>query len=56
MKIAGLIRRIDDLGRIVLPKEFRERLKIKIGQPLEIVVIDDLIIIGKVEESEVEGE
>ena len=55
MKKMGLIRRVDDLGRIHLPKEFRERLKIKDGQQLEIVVIDDLIILSKVEESEVEG-
>lgn len=56
MKVTGLIRRVDDLGRIVLPKDIRQRLKIKEGQPLEIVVIDNLIIIGKVDESEVQGE
>lgn len=56
MKVTGLIRQVDDLGRIVIPKEFRQRLKIKEGQPLEMVVIDGLIIIGKVDESEVQGE
>lgn len=56
MKTMGLIRRIDDLGRIVIPKEYRQRLKIEIGQPFEIVVIDGLIVLGKVEESECETE
>lgn len=32
----GIIRRIDDLGRIVIPKTFCEKLKIKEGQPFEI--------------------
>ena len=32
----GIIRRIDDLGRIVIPKMFREKLKIEEGQPFEI--------------------
>lgn len=52
MQVSGYIRRIDDLGRLVIPREFRERLNIKSGQPMEMVVIDGLIIIGKVEESE----
>ena len=56
MKATGIVRRIDDLGRIVVPREFRQSLKIKDGQPLEMVVIGGLIIIGKVDESEVEGE
>ena len=55
MRARGIIRRVDDLGRIVLPKEFRERLEIREGQPLEMVVIDGLIIIGKVELTEMDG-
>ena len=35
-KPTGIIRRIDDLGRIVIPKMFREKLKIEEGQPFEI--------------------
>jgi len=41
MKATGIIRRIDDLGRIVLPKEIRKSLKIKEGDMLEIYVQDN---------------
>ena len=36
MKATGVVRRIDDLGRIVIPKEIRRTLRIKEGEPLEI--------------------
>ena len=36
MKATGIVRRIDDLGRVVIPKEIRKTLKIKEGMPLEI--------------------
>ena len=36
MKATGVVRRIDDLGRIVIPKEIRKTLSIKEGDPLEI--------------------
>lgn len=36
MKATGIVRRIDDLGRIVIPKEIRKTLKIQEGSPLEI--------------------
>lgn len=36
MKATGIVRRIDDLGRVVIPKEIRRTLKIKEGEPLEI--------------------
>jgi len=36
LKATGVVRRIDDLGRIVIPKEIRKTLRIKEGDPLEI--------------------
>ena len=38
MKATGIVRRIDDLGRIVIPKEIRRTLRIREGDPLEIYV------------------
>lgn len=38
MKATGIIRRIDDLGRVVIPKEVRRNLGIREGDPLEIFV------------------
>ena len=36
MKATGIVRRIDDLGRVVIPKEIRRTLRIREGEPLEI--------------------
>ena len=36
MKATGIVRRIDDLGRVVIPKEVRRAMKIREGDPLEI--------------------
>ena len=36
MKTTGIVRRVDDLGRIVIPKEIRRNFHIKEGEPLEI--------------------
>lgn len=47
MKITGIIRRIDDLGRIVIPKELRKTLRIKNGDSLEIFVDSEDIILKK---------
>ena len=38
MKATGIVRRIDDLGRVVIPKEIRRNLRIREGDPLEIYV------------------
>lgn len=34
MKATGIVRRVDDLGRIVIPKEIRRTLRIREGEPL----------------------
>lgn len=47
MKTTGVSRRIDDLGRIVIPKEIRKNLKIRDGELLEISVDEDSIILSK---------
>ena len=47
MKATGIIRRIDDLGRIVIPKEIRRQLKITDGDPLEIFLTTDNEIVLK---------
>ena len=43
MKETGIVRRIDDLGRIVIPKEIRRSLKFREGDPLEIFLEKDCV-------------
>ena len=38
MKATGIVRRIDDLGRVVIPKEIRRTLRMREGEPLEIFI------------------
>lgn len=45
--VSGIVRRVDSLGRIVIPKEVRKTLKIKENEQLEIKVDDDKIILSK---------
>lgn len=47
MKSTGIIRKVDPLGRIVLPKELRQTLKINTKDPLEIFVNGEQIILRK---------
>ena len=47
MKSTGIIRRIDDLGRIVIPKEIRTRLHLREGDALEIFVENENVIYSK---------
>ncbi|MGI5825131.1 MAG: stage V sporulation protein T [Bacillota bacterium] len=47
MKATGIVRRIDDLGRVVIPKEIRRTMRIREGEPLEIYVDNDGEVILK---------
>ena len=47
MKSTGVVRRVDDLGRIVIPKEIRRTLRIRDGESLEIFVDREMIALKK---------
>ncbi len=47
MKATGIVRRIDDLGRVVIPKEIRRTMRIREGDPLEIFTEKDGEVIFK---------
>ncbi|MBQ9964494.1 MAG: AbrB/MazE/SpoVT family DNA-binding domain-containing protein [Clostridia bacterium] len=51
MKSTGIVRKLDDLGRIVLPVELRRTLQIEEKDPVEIFVEDDMIILKKYQPS-----
>lgn len=47
MKATGIVRRVDDLGRIVIPKEVRRQLRITEGVPMELFIEDNKVIFQK---------
>ncbi len=47
MKSTGIVRRIDELGRIVIPKEIRNNLRLRSGENIEIYTDNDTIILKK---------
>lgn len=47
MKSTGIVRKVDELGRIVLPKELRRTMNIDVRDPMEIYVDGDCIILKK---------
>ncbi|MEA4989102.1 AbrB/MazE/SpoVT family DNA-binding domain-containing protein [Anaerovorax sp. IOR16] len=49
MKATGIVRKVDELGRIVLPIELRRTLNIEIKDPIEIYVDGDYILLKKYE-------
>ncbi len=51
MRSIGIVRKIDELGRIVLPKELRRSLDIEEGDPMEIFVDANTIMLKKYEPS-----
>lgn len=44
MKATGIVRRIDDLGRVVIPKEIRRAMRIREGDPLELYTDGDVVM------------
>ena len=44
MRATGIVRRVDDLGRVVIPKDIRRSMGIKEGEPLEIYLENDAVI------------
>jgi transcriptional pleiotropic regulator of transition state genes len=47
MKPAGIVRKVDQLGRIVLPKSLRKRYQMNEGDPIEILVQGDQILLER---------
>lgn len=47
MKSTGIVRRVDELGRVVIPKELRRTLGIDNGDPIEIFMDGDKIVLRK---------
>lgn len=45
--LLGIVRHLDELGRIVIPKEVRKELELEVGMPLEIISFKDGIFIRK---------
>ncbi len=53
MKSTGIVRKVDELGRIVLPVELRKSLNINIKDPLEIFTSNDRIVLQKYEPADI---
>lgn len=51
MKSTGIVRNIDELGRLVIPKEMRKKMGISESSPVEIFVENDRIIVTKYQDS-----
>lgn len=51
MKATGIVRRIDDLGRVVIPKDIRRTLHLREGDPLEIYIDNDSVIFKRYDPS-----
>lgn len=52
MKSTGIVRCIDEVGRVVLPKELRRTMQLPVGTPIEIYVDGDRIVLRKYQPSE----
>ena len=49
MRATGIVRRVDDLGRIVIPRDIRRMMQIKESEPMEFFIDKDAIVIKKIE-------
>ena len=47
MKATGIVRRVDDLGRVAIPKDIRKAMRIREGDPLELFTKDDYLFFRK---------
>ena len=56
MRATGIVRRIDDFGRVAIPKEIRKTMRIREGEPLEIFTENNMICITKYEPEKREKE
>ncbi|WP_082235004.1 AbrB/MazE/SpoVT family DNA-binding domain-containing protein [Halobacillus massiliensis] len=52
MKSTGIVRKVDMLGRIVVPKELRTSLNIEVNDPVEIYTEGDMVVLKKYQASE----
>ena len=50
MRATGIVRRIDDLGRVVIPKEIRRTLRIREGDPSQITLTQDYRFVNAMKE------
>lgn len=53
MRSTGIVRNLDNLGRIVIPKEMRRVLNIEERDPIEILIEDDAIVLRKYEPADI---
>ena len=49
MRATSIVRRVDDLGRIVIPRDIRRMMQIKESEPMEFFIDKDAIVIKKIE-------
>ena len=49
MRVCGIVRRVDELGRVVIPKEMRKSLAIENGDEVEIILTGDSVSVRKYE-------
>ncbi|EHI98739.1 transcriptional regulator, AbrB family [Clostridium sp. DL-VIII] len=47
MKASGIVRNLDNLGRVVIPKEMRNLMAIKEGDPVEIIKVNNEVVVRK---------